>query len=78
MRRPTAGAKGHRNGCRARQVIGTFGAETVKAPRARLVDDAGRTSEWRSEGLRRYQRLTKKAEALIAAVYLAGTNTQAR
>ena len=26
--------------------------------------------------LRRYQRLTKKAEALIAAVYLAGTNTR--
>jgi hypothetical protein len=52
------------------------GSEMV--PRARLVDDAGRTSEWRSKGLRRYQRLTKKAEALIAAVYLAGTNTQAR
>jgi putative transposase len=59
-----------------RQVIGTFGAETVKVPRARLVDDAGQTSEWRSEALRRYQRLTKKAEALIASVYLAGTNTR--
>jgi putative transposase len=70
------GATGHRNGHRARQVIGTFGAETVKVPRARLVDEAGRTTEWRSQALRRYQRLTKKAEALIAAVYLAGTNTR--
>ena len=70
------GARGHRNGHRERQIIGTFGAETVKVPRARLVDDRGETSEWRSQALRRYQRLTRKAEALIAAVYLAGTNTR--
>jgi putative transposase len=74
--RSGAGATGHRNGHRERQIIGTFGAETVKVPRARLVDDQGKTSEWRSQALRRYQRLTKKAEALIAAVYLAGTNTR--
>ena len=72
----TGHRNGHRNGHRERQVIGTFGAETVKVPRARLVDDAGRSTEWRSPALRRYQRLTKKAEALIAAVYLAGTNTR--
>ena len=59
-----------------RQVIGTFGAETVTAPPARLIDDDGQASEWRSKALRRYQRLTKKAEALIASVYLAGTNTR--
>jgi len=74
--RAAATAKGHRNGHRARQVIGTFGAETVKVPRARLVADDGRTGEWRSQALRRYQRLTKKAETLIAAVYLAGSNTR--
>lgn len=74
--RSGAGATGHRNGHRGRQVIGTFGNETVNVPRARLVDEAGRTTEWRSQALRRYQRLTKKAEALIASVYLAGTNTR--
>src|SRR5690606_30600127 len=74
--RLAAGATGHRNGHRARQVVGTFGAETVKVPRARLIDEAGRATEWRSQALRRYQRLTRKAEALIAAVYLAGTNTR--
>jgi transposase-like protein len=74
--RPREGAKGHRNGHRERQVIGTFGSETVKVPRARLVDDQGKTSEWRSKALRRYQRLTKKAGTLIASVYLAGTNTR--
>jgi putative transposase len=68
--RSEAGPTGHRNGHRERQIIGTFGAETVRAPRARLLDGQGRTSEWRSQALRRYRRLTKKAEALIAAVYL--------
>ena len=36
----------------------------------------GRASEWRSRALPRYQRLTRKAEALIASVYLSGTNTR--
>jgi transposase-like protein len=45
-------------------------------PRARAVDENGKTTEWRSKALPRYQRLTKKAEALIASVYLAGTNTR--
>ena len=70
------GAKGHRNGHRSRQIIGTFGAETVQVPRARILHEDGQSSEWRSKALPRYQRLTRKAEALIAAVYLAGTNTR--
>ena len=67
---------GWRKGHRDRQVIGTFGAETVRVPRARLVRDDGGTREWRSKALRRYQRLTKRAETLIAGAYLAGTNTR--
>jgi len=67
---------GYRHGHRDRQLIGTFGAQTVSVPRARAVDEAGKTTEWRSKALPRYQRLTKKAEALIASVYLAGTNTR--
>ena len=59
-----------------RQLVGTFGAETVSVPRARAIDEAGKITEWRSKALPRYQRLTKKAEALIASVYLAGTNTR--
>ena len=35
-----------------------------------------RASEWRPRALPRYQRLTRKAEALIASVYLSGTNTR--
>ena len=45
-------------------------------PRARIVEEDGRASEWRSRALPRYQRLTRKAEALIASVYLSGTNAR--
>ena len=73
----TAGAvKGYRHGSRDRQITGTFGTETISVPRARVEDEAGKVSEWRSKALPRYQRLTKTAEALIASVYLAGTNTR--
>ena len=74
--RSDQGPCGWRNGHRDRQVIGTFGPETVRVPRARLAREGGGTTEWRSRGLRRYQRLTKRAEALIAGAYLAGTNTR--
>ena len=44
-------------------------------PRARIENETGKISEWHSKALPRYRRLTKKAEALITAVYLVGTNT---
>ena len=69
-------AKRYRHGHRERQLTGTFGAETVRVPRARVADGQGQMTEWRSKALPRYRRLTKKAEALIAAVYLSGTNTR--
>lgn len=69
-------AKGYRHGHRERQLTGTFGTETVRVPRARVEAGDGQVTEWRSQALPRYQRLTKTAEALIAAVYLAGTNTR--
>jgi putative transposase len=75
-RRGEGAQKGYRHGHRERQLTGTFGTETVRVPRARIEDEAGKITEWRSKALPRYQRLTKKAEALIAAVYLAGTNTR--
>ena len=50
----------------------SFGTETVRVPRARIEDDAGKITEWRSKALPRYQRLTKKAEALIASGVISG------
>lgn len=67
---------GSRNGPRNRQLTGMFGTETVRMPRARSEDEAGKITEWRSKALPGYQRWTKKAETLIAAVYLVGTNTR--
>ena len=74
--RVSEAVSGYRHGHRERQLIGTFGTETVSVPRARVAAENGKTKEWRSKALPRYQRLTKKAEALIASVYLAGTNTR--
>ena len=60
-----------------------------RVPRARLIDEAGKANEARhghavvgvdlnpgGPRVGRYQRLTKKEKALIASVYLAGTNTR--
>jgi putative transposase len=71
-----SGAVGHRHGSRKRTLMGTFGKTEIAVPRARLATPEGRTTEWHSEVLRRYQRRTQAADALIASTYLAGTNTR--
>jgi putative transposase len=81
-RRPRAGdsevpaVSGHRHGHRSRSLLGTFGKVEIAVPRARLNTADGRTTEWRSQVLRAYQRRTLAADALIAGCYLAGTNTR--
>ena len=67
---------GHRHGHRERTLMGTFGAVTVCVPRARLATPEGGTTEWRNASIPAYQRLTRRAEALIAGAYLSGTNTR--
>jgi putative transposase len=68
-------SKGHRNGHRGRRLDTTFGPLVLAVPRARLANDAGER-EWRSELLPAYRRLSRRAELLIAQVYLAGVNTR--
>ena len=70
-----ASSKGRRHGHRPRQLVTTFGPLSLSVPRARLVDAAGE-QEWKSELLPAYKRLSHRAEALIAEVYLAGMNTR--
>ena len=67
---------GHRHGSRTRTLMGTFGPTEITVPRARLVTPEGKTTEWKSQGLRAYQRRTLAADALIASTYLSGTNTR--
>jgi len=70
------GVTGHSHGSRTRSLTGTFGPIEIEVPRARLDTAEGKTTEWKSHALRAYQRRTLAADALIAGVYLAGTNTR--
>jgi transposase-like protein len=67
---------GHRHGHRERGLVGSFGSVRVSVPRARLAMPQGGTVEWRNATIPAYQRRTRRADALIASVYLAGTNTR--
>src|ERR1700689_3753616 len=71
-----AGIAGHRHGSRTRSLTGTFGPIEIAVPRARLNTLEGKTTEWKSQALRAYQRRTLAADALIRSSYLAGTNTR--
>ena len=71
-----ADVTGHRHGHRSRTLLGTFGQVKIEVPRARLDTPDGKTTEWKSQALRAYQRRTVAADALIASCYLAGTNTR--
>src|SRR5512139_2869892 len=71
-----AAVSGHRHGSRMRSLTGTFGPIEIAVPRARLQTAEGKTTEWKSQALRAYQRRTLAADALIASSYLAGTNTR--
>ena len=77
-RREETGLAGYRHGSRKRTLIGSFGPVDLTVPRGRMptAADDGKTEEWRSAVLPRYARMTRQAEALIAATYLAGTNTR--
>src|SRR5918996_3417849 len=70
-----AGSNGRRHGHRPRQLVTTFGPLMLAVPRARLADEAGER-EWNSTLLPAYQRLSHRAEALIAEAYLAGMHTR--
>lgn len=61
--REAGAVKGYRHGQRDRRITGTFGTETISVPRARVENQDGKVREWRSK-------------ALIASVYLSGTNTR--
>src|ERR1700730_179710 len=66
----------HRHARRPRTLLGTFGQLKIEVPRARLETPDGKTTEWKSQVLRAYQRRTLAADELIAGCYLSGTNTR--
>jgi putative transposase len=54
---------GVRHGHRERTLTGTFGKTRIVVPRARMMDEVGKTREWKSASLRAYQRRTQAADA---------------
>jgi putative transposase len=68
--------RGYRHGTRARTLTTSLGPTTFTLPRARLFDEAGRTREWRSVAVARYQRRTRRVDEAMLGVYLSGANTR--
>lgn len=67
---------GYRNGTRRRTLTAQSGPFTMRVPRGVLVDGDGKTREWRSRLLPRYQRRLPEINEAIASVYLSGANTR--
>ena len=68
--------RGYRHGTRARTLTTSLGPTTFTLPRARLFDETGATTEWRSTAVARYQRRTRRVDEAILGVYLSGANTR--
>ena len=67
---------GYRHGKRERTLSTSLGATTIAMPRARLEGADGKSREWRSRMIPRYQRRTERVDEAILGVYLSGTNTR--
>lgn len=68
--------QGYRNGKGERLLTTELGPVRVRVPRGRVEQADGTTSEYRSGVLPRYARRTRKVDATILGVYLAGGNTR--
>jgi transposase-like protein len=71
-----ADRRGYRHGSRPRALTLTAGTVEITVPRARLQHPDGRWTEWQSELLPRYRRLSRAVEEAVVRTYLAGTNTR--
>ena len=67
---------GYRNGTKARTLTGPTGPLDLTLPRARLERNDGRTEEWSSTVVPRYQRRMREINEAVAGVYLSGGNTR--
>ncbi|MFQ5745485.1 MAG: IS256 family transposase [Acidobacteriota bacterium] len=68
--------RGYRHGKRPRQLTTSLGRTRIEMPRARIQAAGGRTREWRSQVIGRYQRRTRRVDEAILGVYLSGANTR--
>jgi transposase-like protein len=68
--------QGYRHGTRERTLTTSLGPTAIAMPRARVRQADGRSAEWHSQTVRRYQRRTTRVDEAILGVYLAGGNTR--
>ena len=68
--------RGYRNGHETRRITTPMGTQELEVPRGRIVEEDGRTREFRSEVVPRYQRRTQEVDEAILGAYLAGANTR--
>ena len=68
--------RGYRHGARSRTLTTSLGPTTFSMPRARVKSSEGRTTEWSSQIVPRYQRRTQRVDEAILGVYLSGGNTR--
>jgi len=69
-------SKGYRNDHRERTLLTTFGPVTLNLPRARMVAEDGKESEFRSRAVPKSRRMSVEVERLLVATYLCGVSTR--
>jgi putative transposase len=67
---------GYRHGTRPRTLTLVAGTVEITVPRARLCHPDGSCTEWQSELLPRYRRMSAAVEQAVVRTYLAGCNTR--
>ena len=67
---------GYRHGSKKRRLTTGLGTNEIRVPRARLFQAQGRTKEWQSQLLPRYERRTQQVDEALVGVYLQGVNTR--
>jgi len=72
----SAARQGYRNGHETRRITTQVGTRELEVPRGRIGEEDGRSREFRSEILPRYQRRTREVDEAILGAYLAGANTR--
>jgi putative transposase len=66
--------RGYRNGSEERELGTPLGRISVEVPRARLIGEDGRESEWHSGKLPRHSRRLRGIDKAVLSIYLSGTN----
>ena len=72
----TAGRRGYRHGTGTRTVTTREGTRTLTVPRARVRDEVGQSTEFRSTVLPRYVRRTREVDEAVLGCYLGGVNSR--